>query len=77
MAKVESESFKNFMHSKQQKHRYLHYLIKQSKNRRRTWNAYKGKRFRPHELRKFLKSDVSCEDIFPYCAKLLYFLSVF
>ena len=36
MAKVEWESFKKFMHSKQQKHRYLHYFIKQSKNRRRT-----------------------------------------
>ena len=35
MAKVEWESFKKFMYCKRQKHRYLHYFIKQSKNRRK------------------------------------------
>ena len=79
MSKVEWESFKKFMHSKRQKHRDI-YTISLSKAKTEEQREILSKakdRFGPHELWKFAKSEISCKDMFPHCAKLLYFLLIF
>ena len=78
MAKVEWESFKNLcILNNKNTDIYTISLIKAKTEEERETLTKAKDRFGPHELRKFMKSDVSCKDIFPHCTKLLYFLSVF
>ena len=79
MAKVKWESFKKFMHSKWQKHKEIYPIsLSKANTEGELETLKKGKaRFRPHELWKFVKKDVSCKVISPHYTKLLYFLLIF
>ena len=79
MARTEWPNFKHLMFLKRKEHRERYDMMITNAKTEEEQEALKKEkeRFGPHQLWSSIKVNNTCQDIFPHCYKLLYFLLLF